>query len=334
MKTLLKSVIHGSVATLVPLAWSARRAPSLLVLMYHRVLPADHPDRAFEQPGMFVSPETLDLHLSVLRKHFDLVHLDDWVKAASARQSLPRMACAITFDDGWRDNYDHAFPVLRKHQAPAAIFLVSTLTGTQTQFWPNRLTQRLLAMPLHADLARPLGSILQPVLAEARARGGWTRELIDRAIVLAKQIDETRIHAEIDVATAAAPPAPAVRSVMNEDEVREMAASGLVRFGSHTRTHYRFRGPVSRAVLESEIGVSGEEIASISGMPAALFCYPNGDTTNEAVDEVRRRYLAAVTTQKGWHDPQSDPFRIRRIGVHEDVSATRSAFLARLSGWV
>jgi peptidoglycan/xylan/chitin deacetylase (PgdA/CDA1 family) len=158
--------------------------------------------------------------------------------------------------------------------------------------------------------------------------------LIDRAIVLAKQIDEARIHDEIEAATAAAPAAPVVRSVMNEAEVREMAASGLVRFGSHTRTHYRFRAPAPRSVLENEIGVSGEEVASISGMPAALFCYPNGDTTDEAVDEVRRHYLAAVTTQKGWHDPRSDLFRMRRVGVHEDVSATRAAFLSRLSGWV
>ncbi len=334
MKTLLKSMVRGVAATAAPLAWSVRRAPTLLVLMYHRVLPANHPERAFEQPGMFVSPETLDLHLSVLKQHFELVHLDDWVKAATARQSLPRLACAITFDDGWRDNYDYAFPVLREHGAPAVIFLVSTLTGTEKQYWPNRLTQRLLAMPLQADLTGVLGAILQPVLVDARARGGWSRELIDRAIGLAKQIDEARIHAEIETATAAAPAVPVERSVVNEAEVREMAASGLVRFGSHTRTHYRFRAPAPRSVLESEIAVSGREIASIAGAQAALFCYPNGDTTDEAVNEVRQHYLAAVTTQKGWHDPHSDPFRIRRVGVHEDVSATRAAFLARLSGWV
>jgi hypothetical protein len=170
MKSLIKHAVHGAVSTVVPLAWSLRREPMLLVLMYHRVLPANHPDRPFEQPGMFVSPETLDLHLSVLKRHFELVHLDDWVKRAAAGKALPRMACAITFDDGWRDNYDHAFPVLRKHGAPAVIFLVSTLTGTETQFWPNRLTQRLLAMPLHADLAGALGELLHPVLVGARTR--------------------------------------------------------------------------------------------------------------------------------------------------------------------
>ncbi len=112
-----------------------------------------------------------------------------------------------------------------------------------------------------------------------------------------------------------------------------MAASGLVRFGSHTRTHCRFRGEQPRELLESEIGGSRAEIAAVAGdAAAAVFCYPNGDTTAAAVDLVRRHYDAAVTTQKGWHAPGADPYLVRRIGVHEDISARPAAFLARISG--
>jgi peptidoglycan/xylan/chitin deacetylase (PgdA/CDA1 family) len=333
MKRQAKILVERAISAVVPLAWRMSRAPRLLVLMYHRVLPANHPDRAFEQPGMFVSPESLDMHLSVLRRHFELVHLDDWVKAAANDATLPRMACAITFDDGWRDNFDHAFPVLRRHRAPASIFLVSTLTGTDAEFWPNRLARVLLATPIQADLTGPLAPLLSPLLAQARSQGRWTRELIDQAIVAAKQVDESTIHAAIDAASGVASVAP-VRSVMNESEVREMADSGLVRFGSHTRTHYRFRGPTSPQVLQLEIGDSAAEVAAIARRPADLFCYPNGDNTTEAVAEVRRHYLAAVTTEKGWHERGADPFRMRRVGVHEDISASPSGFVARISGWM
>jgi peptidoglycan/xylan/chitin deacetylase (PgdA/CDA1 family) len=105
-----------------------------------------------------------------------------------------------------------------------------------------------------------------------------------------------------------------------------------VRFGSHTRTHYRFRGSVSQQVLEREIAGSGSEIGATVGHPADLFCYPNGDVTSAAVDVVRQHYLGAVTTQTGWHSAGADPFLIRRIGLHEDISARPNAFLARISG--
>jgi hypothetical protein len=56
--------------------------------------------------------------------------------------------------------------------------------------------------------------------------------------------------------------------------------------------------------------------------------------TASAENLVRQHYLGAVTTSKGWHGAQRDPFRIRRIGVHEDISSRPDSFLARISGWL
>ncbi len=54
------------------------------MLTYHRVLPESHPDRAHEQAGMYVRPETLAMHLETVKEHFELVHLDDWLTAKDA----------------------------------------------------------------------------------------------------------------------------------------------------------------------------------------------------------------------------------------------------------
>jgi peptidoglycan/xylan/chitin deacetylase (PgdA/CDA1 family) len=346
VKRQLKRIAASVLAPLAPLAWSRRPAPRLLVLMYHRVLPPEHPDRAIEQPGMYVSPATLDMHLTTLKRHFPIVHLDDWVRSA-ARGEAPPQACALTFDDGWRDNFDHAFPVLRRHEAPATIFLVSAMTGTNQDFWPNRLARLLSQLPPGAVLPESLEKALAPVLAHARSAGTWSLEDLDRAVVLAKQVGEAQIEAALAEAEAqarartpalhaqadAGPTSDSERAVLNEDEVALMAASGLVRFGSHTRTHYRFRGEVAPNVLEREIGGSRVEIAAAAGAATAdVFCYPNGDTTPAAVECVGRHYAAAVTTEKGWHDPSANRFLIRRIGVHEDISDRPAAFLARISG--
>jgi peptidoglycan/xylan/chitin deacetylase (PgdA/CDA1 family) len=328
----LKRIAEHALAPLAPFAWRRRPAPRLLVLMYHRVLPPAHPDRAVEQPGMYVSPETLDMHLGVLKRHFPIVHLDDWLRQAAEGGALPAQACALTFDDGWRDNFEHAFPVLCRHQSPATIFLVSSMTGTHRAFWPNRLAQALTRLPPRERFAGALGDLLAPIVEHARGRGEWALEDLDRAIVLTKQLEEDQIVAALDEAEARWGTATDGRAVLNEQELHAMTQTGLVRFGSHTRTHYRLRGNVPQSVLEQEIAVSGTEIGTSAGRPANLFCYPNGDFTPAAVDEARRHYLGAVTTRKGWHSAGADPFLIPRIGVHEDVSSRPAAFLARISG--
>jgi peptidoglycan/xylan/chitin deacetylase (PgdA/CDA1 family) len=330
MKRQLKRIAENVLAPLAPLVWSCRPAPRLLVLMYHRVLPPGHPDRAIEQPGMYVSPATLDMHLATLKRYFPIAHLDDWVGSAARGEAPPR-ACALTFDDGWRDNFDHAFPVLRRHAAPATIFLVSAMTGTRQDFWPNRLARALSRLPPAAALPELLETALAPVLTQARSAGAWRHGDLDRAVALAKGLVESQIEQALAVLESSS--SDSDRAVLNEDEVAAMAASGLVRFGSHTRTHFRFRGEVEPSVLEREIGGSRIEVAAAAGAGSAnVFCYPNGDTTVAAVECVSRHYAAAVTTEKGWHDPSANRFLIRRIGVHEDISDRPASFLARISG--
>ena len=330
MRRQLRRVVDSAIAPLAPLAWRKRAAPRLVVLMYHRVLPADHVDRAFEQPGMYVSPATFALHVALLKRHFTLVHLDEWVRRALAREPLPEQACALTFDDGWRDNFDYAFPVLRQHAAPATIFLVSSMTGTNTDFWPNRLARMLVRLEPGVPLQGPLGPLLAPLLARV-AGGGWSPEALDAAVVAAKQLDEAQIGRCLD-AMQAQGGGPDSRAVLDPSEIQLMAASGLVRYGSHTRTHLRFRGELAPQVLAAEIQGSRAEIAAAAGEAfAPVFCYPNGDITPAALAEVRRHYTAAVTTRAGWHGLADDPFLIRRVGMHEDVSSRASGFLARLA---
>jgi peptidoglycan/xylan/chitin deacetylase (PgdA/CDA1 family) len=329
LKRTLKRGAQTVVASVAPWLWR-RRGGSLLVMMYHRVLPAGHPERLTEQPGMYVSPETLALHLQLIRAHFEVVQLDDWLRLESDGRALPALACAITFDDGWRDNYDHAFPVLRAAGVPSTIYLVSDLVGTSYSFWPNALA-RLLADASPSVLAR-LPEWLRQVLPANGSRALDGVE-IDRVICICK---DTRSDAEM-LAMLREFEVPSStggsRDLMSWEEIADMQRSGLVRFGSHTRRHTRLSRVATRSELEDEIIGSRRRIEEQIGVQPQTFCYPNGDTSPEAIACVRSAYLGAVTTAPGWNSRGADRAALRRLGVHDDVSATRASFLSRISGF-
>ena len=333
VKSLLKRLAHGLLAPVAPLVWGHHGRPRLLVLMYHRVLPANHPERAGEQPGMYVSPETLAMHLRVLQRHFAIVHLDEWLRSTAAGEPVPRLACALTFDDGWRDNFQYAFPVLRAAAAPATIYLLSDLVGTRYSFWPNRLA-RLLGNAANKDIYPSWPAWLREVLINTVGAGALPLSMarIDAVIDQCKRLyTDGALAKMLDGVDSRGNAGGAERDLLNWEEAREMAASGLIRFGSHTRHHIRLDTRAPQDVLESEIRDSRAGIEQRLGTPVSSFCYPNGDHCPAAVALVRASYLSAVTTRKGWNSPSSDPHLLNRVGVHDDVSSTAAAFLARLA---
>jgi len=339
MRSLAAKLLRALLGACAPLAWRFGRRPRLLILMYHRVLPAGHPALADEQPGMYVTPQTLKMHLAVLQRHFTLVHLDDWLRAARDGAALPRNACALTFDDGWRDNFDFAWPELKAARAPATIFLVTDRVGSSYRFWPNRLAALSGAVDaprLRAALSAKLAALFEAggVFA-ATGDGPLAAAAVDRAIAACKSLTDAEAEAEIGaLAEALGTAGNTGRDLLDWNEVEALASSGLVRFGSHTRRHCRLTGNVPAAEMRDEIDGSREVLARRLESPAPLFCYPNGDHAPAAVAMVRTCYEAAVTTQRGWNHPRSDRFTLRRVGVHEDIAHDERGFIARLTALV
>jgi hypothetical protein len=108
-----------------------------VVLMYHRVMPREEPaSAAFE--GIRVDPATFELQMAYLRKHFHLLALVDLRLHLWKRIPFPPNSCLVTFDDGWRDNYIHAYPVLNRYEIPAVVFLTVGHIGTRKRFWQDR----------------------------------------------------------------------------------------------------------------------------------------------------------------------------------------------------
>src|SRR5438067_1021990 len=79
-----------------------------MILMYHRVMPRGDLASAYVQPGMYVTPVTFERHLRFVVDHFELVSLRDLLdKWAAGMWNTSSRYCALTFDDGWLDNYQY-----------------------------------------------------------------------------------------------------------------------------------------------------------------------------------------------------------------------------------
>lgn len=335
-KQKIKRLLQRALSSVGPERFQRPGDSNLLILMYHRVLPEKHPGRQSEQPGMYVSPETFRMHMRILKSRFETVKLGEWVKKAGEGGELPEFACAVTFDDGWRDNYDCAYPILKEYAVPATIFVVSGFVGTRSSFWPNRL----MRMFNHAS-AEERGR-LSEYLEESGLdfplpeTGRLDPVQLDRLVEACKTIPEDALLNWLRSLESAKNNKSRVDEVdmMDWNQLRDMQAGGLVDIGSHTCRHRRLVDGLDAGLMRMEIESSKTGIQEKLHAPVEAFCYPNGDYTPEAVELVRRNYAFACTTQLGWNTRNSDFMRLKRVGVHEDIAADRHAFLARLSGLI
>lgn len=309
------------------------------ILMYHRILPRERMSDSV-QAGMVVEPDTFRLHVRHLKQRFRIVSLDDFVAVPDVvfADSRNHPVCILTFDDGWLDFYEYAYPVLRAENVPATVFLPTSYIGTDRWFWTDRLGFVL-------DQARiklvPTGIGNRPherFIAEILALQGTAEARLERAIGLLKPLRMDEIVPMLDRLSylLEVPPTPPGRAFLNWSEVREMFESRLVGFGSHTAEHpilTTLTDPeVRRELAESRDALVGRGLAR----PETLaFCYPNGGTSQRIERLVAEAgYGIAVTTRRGWNGIETGLHALARIGMHQDICATKAMLAARLAGFI
>ncbi len=298
--------------------WAARRTPPSQILIYHRVLPGSAPFAIDAIP-----PERFRAQMEHLARSYRVLPLEE-IRTRALDGSLPRRAIAVTFDDGYADNHDHALPILRALGLPATVFLATACIGTGAVPWHDRVLRAFeTTTRREADLpGEPAPTPLQDVAAR--------RAAAFRLLPRLKPLEETERLAAVDrlvetLGTAASDAEPR-RLMLSWEEVRAMRRGGFA-VGSHTVTHpILSRQPSERAAWE--IVESKRAIEEALGEPVTLFAYPNGrpeDYSPEIVAMVGRAgYRVAVTTSFGTNEAGDDPLRWRR-GTPWEPDANRFA---------
>jgi len=327
IKSFAGTTARSMLALLAWLKLKFSSRPLLLILTYHRTLPAGDPQRNEEQPGMITSPRNLKRHIEMLSRIGAVpVDLDEWLDKSHRGAPLPKLAFAITFDDGWQDNYQYAFPLLKSYNIPFTIFLVSRLIGSNDSFWPEQVLYILRS----GGFSRRDEALdwLDPFLPDPTSpdpRLMLSLDEADKVINGLKTLDDSYILERLATFYRGNPDAKRfsdTRSILNSAEVEDMAASGLVRYGAHTRHHFRLDRLKNRKALEEEIVGSLEDIKNLCNQSVEIFCYPNGDTSEDALDIVSKHFDGACTTKTGWNHSGCNPHQLKRFNLHDGNSSS------------
>jgi peptidoglycan/xylan/chitin deacetylase (PgdA/CDA1 family) len=291
---------------------------SLAVLCYHRVV-----ERV--EHGLF--PELNSAHPEVFRQQLDMLGIDhefvsegDVIAWLEGKRSLPARPVLLTFDDGYRDNYETVFPILVERGIPATFFLATGHMDTGEPPWWDRASALIAASSQEVADLPLLGTRELDTLPRHQLAGEW--------IEAAKLV----LDGERRVAVDALPEAVGISSLdwpevsMKWGQVREMAANGMS-LGGHTHNHpilSRMDVPHAREEIRRGLDRMREEL----GIDVVSFAYPNGgrddfnDKTERTVAELGISVAFSLASGPALRaEVKRAPLAIRRIYVGEGDTA-------------
>jgi peptidoglycan/xylan/chitin deacetylase (PgdA/CDA1 family) len=303
----------AKVAYASPLGWRfagpVLRPPGVIVLMYHRI---NGPDASL--PGLPVADFTAQMRW--LHANCDLIAPEAIMERAQ-RPTRRRPAVLITFDDGYRDYHDRAYPVLKQLGIPALVFLATSFVDHGGMIWTEEVQAAALATRL-PRVSLPWSNEPPVELPDEGARAA----LGARARAHLKTLPDADRQAAVQALFAAlGTPPTRERQMLNWDEVRR--TMDLTRYGGHTHTH-PILSRIDRDAAEREIRTCRDRITAETGRAPTLFAYPNGtaaDFTAETKDILRQSgFQIAFSTIEGIAGADTDWMAVKRLpGSGHDV---------------
>ena len=286
-------------------SWIQRSGQRLIILNYHRATGGD-----------------LRRHLLYLRRHYRMLHLEEALEELymppqeEKRVRDRRTPLVLTFDDGYRDNYTHAFALACELQVPITIFLIPGYVESGDYFWwqeGKRLVRR--AKVGEVTIGERTYQLSQPGEQDMLA------QTIDVRLRNATSVAEREAFLETVRKVLAVP-----SSVTEEEEttlplrwteIREMEESGWVSFGAHTMHHPILSYLTDPQEVQREVSECRDVLERQLGHPIRTFAYPIGKPEHIGDDVLRivkmAGYKWALTTIEETNTPQTDPHLLRRL---------------------
>jgi len=307
---------------------------SLLVLNYHRI---GDPEKDPFDPGVFsATSDQLNEQISYLKRKVRLVGLDEALAyiGGDQKEKRPRCRVLLTFDDGYLDNYQVAFPILRAHGAPGVFFLATGMVGSCCVPWWDHI-----AFLIKSARRRRFFLQYPSTLYVDLDANGMSRTLRDilRLCKRPGNVDSARFVEELQDAAKGDDLPRFPRRFLNWTEAREMIAGGMA-IGSHTHSHailtqldpkqQKADLSQSRLLLKGNLNIEADVLAYPVGAQSSI-----SDQTRQSAREVG--YRAAFSSYGGTNRRGfTEPFDIKRIGVggQSSIRFRVSSGICRITG--
>jgi peptidoglycan/xylan/chitin deacetylase (PgdA/CDA1 family) len=266
-------------------------APQISIFVYHRVGPQLH-DWLYRP----VNEHVFERQIQWLKSTHSIISLEELADSIRERKQPGGNIAVITFDDGYKDNYLHAFPILKKYQVPATIFLTTGCIDQRKLLWSDALDHIVLTTGAEAIEHEMLGTI--PI----KSRKEKSSALFEIKQNVMKKITNTqklRLLEDLERELAVEIPEHLGDDIMlSWDEVRTMREGGIS-FGGHTVTHPILSNTTIKEAAY-EIGQSKRRIEEELGERITTFAYPNGKPADFNADTInllkQNNYTCAVTS--------------------------------------
>lgn len=283
-----------------------------VVLLYHRVT-----ELKDQMIPLAVSPKTFESQMQFLRGHYEILTLGELVTRAADR-TLGRRSVAVTFDDGYADNYLEAKPILEKCKVPATMFITTGMLGSGREFWWDELEKILQAS------ARSREDRLKAFQEISLSLKPLQKEAIGEA--LKKLRSEARVREETGRPTHRA---------LSAKELIELAKSEWIEIGAHSENHLSLSS-LNDDAQKQEITNSKKKLENLLEREIRAFAYPFGRPDRHYLPQTVRWVKEAGFSYACSTDPRParssgfDPYQIPRFAAYEWGPRE---FSQKLSGW-
>lgn len=293
------------------------RQSGAVILMYHSVL--EDPRSQDSYLGeMSYSRDLFRDHMELLARRYHPVSLEEISRFVTGQAELPRRSVAVTFDDGYTDNYEVAAPVLKQAGVPATFYATVDSVDRRRLPWPSHL--RFM-----------LRSTKREKWVDASGRSWPLSSQIEREAALMRSCDEccklvgaaqdqyiARLSGELDIQV----PADSGALMMDYAQMRSLVKQGHI-VGSHTLSHPNM-AYVEPETARRELAESKQRLEQGLKSPVTHFAYPcpalSPHWTEQTVAASREAgYATAVTTNPGSARAGDNPLRLKRIGAPASV---------------
>jgi peptidoglycan/xylan/chitin deacetylase (PgdA/CDA1 family) len=322
MKNILKQVIF-SLCVILGMTNYFRRIHQnkFIILMYHGVVKTPLEPFSWTQ----LAERELEYQLTYLKRHYTILKLSELMHRIQRGLPLPNNTAVITFDDGYKNNFTIAYPLLKRLQIPATIFLVTGCISDQALCWFDILYLGMKgAQQKNLDL-RPYGLKLYS-LRTSKEKATAEQEIVEYLKSVPYSEKDRLLKEILKLLAVEINENGTPFDLLTWEEIKTMNNDGLIEFGAHTVTH-NILSQFDTDGMKKEITGSCKAIEDHLGNKCLWFAYPNGGSQdfNVQVKELLKAngIIFGLSSITGLNGRDEDPFELKRVGVGSDTSPAR-----------